>query len=613
MDQGEGRLTDQQAEKLLSLLDVIRDPLHGDIRLTELEMEIIDIEDFQRLRGINQLAMTSIVYPGAVHTRFLHSLGVMYVAQQIIDFCNDNARNYTRLAKAGWPTPVLITPYQRLLIRLMALTHDMAHVPYGHTFEKEGKVFEKDEWQDQDRAELLLGPVETARVGSVTLAIRQFFEEQGLPRAAADALQRDLYQLHVTKRKKAHELPYPFIHDLVGNTICADLIDYVQRDMMFCGLRETFGDRFMQYLAVVPVSFDPKAESKTREASPGKVESLRATDSEFGPAEAFPARNEEAARFACRVVLLGYRYDALRNATSKKDITREAIDLMRRRLSVAEKLYFHRTKLKASAMLLASAQSISVKPLDIWNMTDEEVLKKIEQGENSRAKKLASDIRRRHLFWTVFRAGYATPDENPHGHYALLKTAYDRMKDPTERLALIEKIESAITFETGKSAVGTVAISCPDWDMNLKGFDVFVWKRPDEDPARLQNSVDEVTKLEIDAIQKAHRQLWTLEVIVDPDMIEKDATVTLTRKLAAAIVHELGIRNEVAVLRDVKGDSFEDWMRKARVRSALREFGVDTSIRAVHRDALEDLSAHGSEADMKNVIKSKLIEWDYLQ
>jgi len=59
---------------------VARDPLLGEIRLSPLEMLIADIPSMQRLRSVSQLSGAEKVYPGATHTRFLHSLGVMHIA-----------------------------------------------------------------------------------------------------------------------------------------------------------------------------------------------------------------------------------------------------------------------------------------------------------------------------------------------------------------------------------------------------------------------------------------------------------------------------------------------------------------------------------------------------
>jgi hypothetical protein len=63
----------------------IRDPIYGFITLNEWEREIINHSAFQRLRRIRQLALTEMVYPGATHSRFEHSLGVMHLATLMYD------------------------------------------------------------------------------------------------------------------------------------------------------------------------------------------------------------------------------------------------------------------------------------------------------------------------------------------------------------------------------------------------------------------------------------------------------------------------------------------------------------------------------------------------
>src|SRR6516225_4308889 len=63
----------------------IRCPIHGFIRFSENERRIVDHWIFRRLRHIRQLALTEMVYPGATHTRFEHSLGVMELATRSFD------------------------------------------------------------------------------------------------------------------------------------------------------------------------------------------------------------------------------------------------------------------------------------------------------------------------------------------------------------------------------------------------------------------------------------------------------------------------------------------------------------------------------------------------
>jgi hypothetical protein len=65
-------------------LHEIRDPIHNFIRLDDEERSVLDSRPFQRLRHIHQLALTYLVYPGATHRRFEHSLGVMELATRIL-------------------------------------------------------------------------------------------------------------------------------------------------------------------------------------------------------------------------------------------------------------------------------------------------------------------------------------------------------------------------------------------------------------------------------------------------------------------------------------------------------------------------------------------------
>lgn len=112
----------------------IRDPIHGFIHFSDAEKEIVDSRHFQRLRGIKQLALTCLVYPGAMHTRFEHSLGVMEMASRAFDALRAKNKN-EQLLKRNFKSIGLSIDEARQLLRLTALFHDTGHLPFSHAAE----------------------------------------------------------------------------------------------------------------------------------------------------------------------------------------------------------------------------------------------------------------------------------------------------------------------------------------------------------------------------------------------------------------------------------------------------------------------------------------------
>jgi uncharacterized protein len=110
----------------------IRCPIYGFIPLDEWEREIISQPAFQRLRRIRQLAWTDYVYPGAMHTRFEHSLGVMHMATLLFDGIVDRC---WPLLRDDWGYDEAGKHRYRKLVRLAALLHDVGHGPFSHAAE----------------------------------------------------------------------------------------------------------------------------------------------------------------------------------------------------------------------------------------------------------------------------------------------------------------------------------------------------------------------------------------------------------------------------------------------------------------------------------------------
>ncbi len=111
----------------------IRCPIYGFIAIDAWEREIISQPAFQRLRRIRQLAWTEHVYPGAMHTRFEHSLGVMHMATMLYDGIVERSKEFLE-RELGYNDAG--RKRYRQLIRLATLLHDVGHGPFSHAVEE---------------------------------------------------------------------------------------------------------------------------------------------------------------------------------------------------------------------------------------------------------------------------------------------------------------------------------------------------------------------------------------------------------------------------------------------------------------------------------------------
>ena len=186
----------------------MRDPIHGFIKLSEKEKKLIDTPVFQRLRRIRQLAMTFLVYPCAVHTRFDHSIGVMHIAGRI---CN-------RLRELN---PARICEEDIDRVRLAALLHDVGHGPFSHVSE-----YLLDKYAlDEDAG----GRVREKIHEKITVDI-----------VCNDPQINDI--LDDDERNFVIEMiqgkPTPDWHrDIVSSELDADKMDYLLRDSYFTGVK----------------------------------------------------------------------------------------------------------------------------------------------------------------------------------------------------------------------------------------------------------------------------------------------------------------------------------------------------------------------------------------
>lgn len=166
----------------------VRDPIHGFIDLSPVEAALVDTRAVQRLRRVKQLGLTHLVYPGAEHSRFVHSLGACHVAGLL----------GSSLSRAGWTGNIA-------LVRVCALLHDLGHPPFSHAGER-GVPHEA----------MTLALVRSGEVADVLAA-------HGLDPAEVAAT--------------IDGTGDPVACTLVSGQLDADRMDYLLRDARMCGVR----------------------------------------------------------------------------------------------------------------------------------------------------------------------------------------------------------------------------------------------------------------------------------------------------------------------------------------------------------------------------------------
>ncbi len=118
-------------------MKTIKDPVHGDIQVSPEILHLLDSHYLQRLRYIRQLGFSFLVYPGAQHTRFEHSLGTMHLAGLLADH-------------------IELSGPEKLLVTASALLHDIGHGPFSHA--AEGLIMEILHREHTEILDLLKGP-----------------------------------------------------------------------------------------------------------------------------------------------------------------------------------------------------------------------------------------------------------------------------------------------------------------------------------------------------------------------------------------------------------------------------------------------------------------------
>jgi HD superfamily phosphohydrolase len=188
----------------------LRDPVHGLIVFDEnqpidmLAWKLIDTPEFQRLRRIRQLGVSEFTFPGAVHTRFAHSIGVFHTARTLVEVLNREMKRNKRDFDEDMAQVALAA----------ALLHDLGHGPFSHTFEGVQESRKVKKRHEKWTADIIRNP--NGQVRPLLEAHRAGFTEE-----VATLLEK--------------EDPEHIYHAIVSSSFDADRLDYLRRDKLMTG------------------------------------------------------------------------------------------------------------------------------------------------------------------------------------------------------------------------------------------------------------------------------------------------------------------------------------------------------------------------------------------
>ena len=207
-------------------LKIFRDPIYDLIYFNKEEdapiLEIIDTPEFQRLRRIKQLGLSSYTYTSSNHDRFSHSIGVCFLAGIMIENLNfENA-----IVKEPDETFTLDKKQVKLLVRLAAILHDIGHGPFSHAFERaiKSKVEKHVSASIQIHEDYSIKILSTGRIKSIIENIKDETIRKNGIKWVCDILEGTF-------------AGPKWVKEIISSQFDADRIDYLLRDAYMCGVK----------------------------------------------------------------------------------------------------------------------------------------------------------------------------------------------------------------------------------------------------------------------------------------------------------------------------------------------------------------------------------------
>ena len=216
---------------------LIKDPIHGTIKLDPVLAVIIDTPQFQRLRNIKQQGASYWVYPGASHNRFEHSIGTSYLCGKFITILKEKH-------------PKLVTDMDVLCIKIAGLCHDMGHGPFSHVFDNQYRklVAPQSKWTHEEQScKMFDYMIEENKT------VREVFETEKIGEKERNFVKdliigKDPLKCEDGSIKETDGKKHCFLYEIVSNArsgIDCDKFDYLMRDSYHIGWKCNFD--YMRY------------------------------------------------------------------------------------------------------------------------------------------------------------------------------------------------------------------------------------------------------------------------------------------------------------------------------------------------------------------------------
>ena len=378
------------------------DEILGLGRLNEVEKDLVDAPEFQRLFRISQLGFVDLVYQCANHTRGIHSIGTCFWAKRLVKTLNENAARYQRKQPH-------ISDSEAILISIGALLHDISHGPYAHDIEKKsheiktaqgekrkiksgyGPYEKHDDYEENPVLYLTLLNPELSVVARILQYHSPAFwkhlqndsanhshlvdfveaaRNANWPNLDKELLPYLLFHLLVFEKiefsrehcsidlvksfgvksapwgigpdssawERLHRTWYqPYRHDIIGDTLSADLLDYLHRDLRRLGIPKELDMKILQSYVMVPI--DEVEIDKTDSAAQDSASSLQR--------DLIPPTSASAPiRYRCAIDINDTKRGMIRT-----ERLNELFRLLDLRHEIHEKAVFHRVVQAAIAMM----------------------------------------------------------------------------------------------------------------------------------------------------------------------------------------------------------------------------------------------------------------------